>query len=312
MQLAMIGLGRMGGNMVERLLDGGHEVVAFDRDREALRRVSGRGATAAGDLGDLVRRLTPPRVTWVMVPAGDAVDTVIAALLPALAPGDIVIDGGNSNFRDSMRRSALLAQNGIDLVDCGTSGGIWGRAEGYCLMIGGSEQAVAHCEPIFQTLAPRDGYAHLGPSGAGHYVKMIHNGIEYGMLQAYAEGYELLHASADFELDLRRVAELWNHGSVIRSWINELAARTFASDAELTSIRGYVADSGEGRWTVQEAIELAVPAPVITLSLLMRFRSRQPDSFGARVIAALRREFGGHEVQASGEPGSGAAETNPP
>jgi 6-phosphogluconate dehydrogenase len=299
MQLAMIGLGRMGGNMVQRLLQGGHQVVVFDRSADAVKAHVGMGATAASDLADLCARLTPPRVIWVMVPAGQPVESTIDTLLPALARGDIVIDGGNSNFKDSMRRAARLKAQGLHFIDAGTSGGIWGLTVGYCLMIGASDEAFARCEPIFRTLAPPDGYAHVGPPGAGHYVKMIHNGIEYGMLQAYAEGYEILHASKDFHLDLEQIAAVWNRGSVVRSWLNELAERAFAKDVELSALKGYVEDSGEGRWTVQEAIDLDVPAPIITLSLLARFRSRQADSFGAKVIAALRNEFGGHAVKST-------------
>jgi 6-phosphogluconate dehydrogenase len=299
MQLAMIGLGRMGGNMVQRLLNGGHQVVVFDRSADAVKAHVGMGATAATDLADLCGRLTPPRVIWVMVPAGQAVESTIDTLLPALARGDIVIDGGNSNFKDSMRRAARLREQGLHFIDAGTSGGIWGLTVGYCLMIGASVEAFTRCEPIFRTLAPTDGYAHVGPPGAGHYVKMIHNGIEYGMLQAYAEGYEILHASKDFDLDLKQIAAVWNRGSVVRSWLNELAELAFAKDADLSALKGYVEDSGEGRWTVQEAIDLDVPAPVITLSLLARFRSRQTDSFGAKVIAALRNEFGGHAVKST-------------
>jgi 6-phosphogluconate dehydrogenase len=234
-----------------------------------------------------------------MVPSGQAVETTIEQLMPHLAGGDIVIDGGNSNFRDSMRRAKALDAKGIEFIDSGTSGGIWGLTVGYCLMIGGSTAAFRHCEPIFKALAPPDGYAHVGPAGAGHYVKMVHNGIEYGLLQAYAEGYEILHASKDFDLNLCAIANLWNQGSVVRSWLNELAARAFEKDAELASIKGFVEDSGEGRWTVDEAMRLDVPAPVITLSLLARFRSRQPESFGAKVIAALRNEFGGHAVKST-------------
>jgi 6-phosphogluconate dehydrogenase len=297
MQLAMIGLGRMGGNMVQRLLQGGHQVVVFDRSAEAVKAHVGMGATAAKDLADVCGRLTAPRVVWVMVPAGAAVESTIDALAPALSKGDIIIDGGNSNFKDSMRRAARLKERGLEFIDAGTSGGIWGLTVGYCLMIGASREAFSRCEPIFRTLAPPDGYAHVGPPGAGHYVKMIHNGIEYGMLQAYAEGYEILHASKDFKLDLKQISSVWNRGSVVRSWLNELAERAFSKDAELSALKGYVEDSGEGRWTVQEAIDLDVPAPVITLSLLARFRSRQPDSFGAKVIAALRNEFGGHAVK---------------
>ena len=297
MQLAMIGLGRMGGNMVQRLLQGGHQVVVFDRSADAVKPHVAMGARAAKDLADLCGQLSAPRVVWVMVPAGSAVESTIQQLLPGLSKGDIIIDGGNSNFRDSIRRAAGLEEKGFAFVDAGTSGGIWGLTIGYCLMIGASPEAFKQCEPIFRTLAPPDGYAHVGPPGAGHYVKMIHNGIEYGMLQAYAEGYEILHASKDFKLDLHQISAVWNRGSVVRSWLNELAERAFANDTELTALKGYVEDSGEGRWTVQEAIDLDVPAPVITLSLLTRFRSRQSDSFGAKVIAALRNEFGGHAVK---------------
>ena len=297
MQLAMIGLGRMGGNMVQRLLQGGHEVIVYDRSADAIAAQAVKGVKAAKDLSDVARLLKPRRVVWVMVPAGAPVEDTIESLVPTLARGDIVIDGGNSNFRDTLRRAAALEARGIDFVDVGTSGGIWGLTHGYCLMVGASPNAFQHCEPIFRTLAPADGYARVGPSGAGHYVKMVHNGIEYGMLQAYAEGYEILHASQDFTLDLGQVAKLWNHGSVVRSWLNELAERALSRDAELDGIRGYVEDSGEGRWTVEEAMRLDVPAPVITSSLLARFRSRQTESCGAKVIAALRREFGGHAVQ---------------
>ena len=293
----MIGLGRMGGNMSERLLKGGHEVVAFDRSPDVTQKYVSQGATGAATLNDVVAKLKAPRVIWIMVPAGKPVDETIAQLLPGLSKGDVIIDGGNSNFHDSMRRAAELKPKGIHFVDSGTSGGIWGLANGYCLMIGASPEAFKLCEPIFKTLAPPDGYAHMGPPGSGHYVKMIHNGIEYGALQAYAEGYEILHASKDFKLDLHKIAAVWNRGSVVRSWLNELAERAFANDAELSALRGYVEDSGEGRWTVQEAIDLDVPAPVITLSLLARLRSRQVDSFSAKVIAALRNEFGGHAVK---------------
>jgi 6-phosphogluconate dehydrogenase len=297
MQLAMIGLGRMGGNMVRRLMGGGHQLVVYDRSPEAVQEYAGQGAKPARDLADVCAQLQAPRVVWVMVPAGAPTQATIDDLAGRLAKGDVVIDGGNSNFHDTMRRGEALRAKGIDFVDAGTSGGIWGLEVGYCLMVGGPDEAVRRCEPIFTTLAPPDGYAHVGPTGAGHFVKMIHNGIEYGMLQAYAEGYEILHASKDFKLDLRTISALWNHGSVVRSWMNELAERAFAADADLAAIRGYVEDSGEGRWTVQEAIDLSVPAPVITLALQMRFRSRQADSFGAKVVAALRKEFGGHATK---------------
>jgi len=300
MQLAMIGLGRMGGNMVERLMRHGHKLVVFDRSAEAVAKYAGMGATGADDLAKVVAGLSSPRIVWIMVPAGDPVDQTIATLRPMLKPGDIIIDGGNSNFHDTIRRGKQLAESKIEYIDCGTSGGIWGLENGYCLMVGGSDAAVKRCEPIFTALAPEKGYAHVGPTGSGHYVKMVHNGIEYGLLQAYAEGYEILHASKIFpKLDLEQISEVWQHGSVVRSWLNELAVTAFSRDASLSALKGWVADSGEGRWTVQEAIDLDVPAPVITLSLLTRFRSRQPDSFGAKVIAALRNEFGGHAVKHS-------------
>jgi 6-phosphogluconate dehydrogenase len=299
MRLAMIGLGRMGGNMSERLMKGGHEVVVFDRTPAAVQRYVSLGATAAASVTEITTQLKSPRIVWIMVPAGKPVDDTIASLLPGMSKGDVIIDGGNSNFHDTMRRAAELQGKGMHLVDSGTSGGIWGLANGYCLMIGASREAFTLCEPIFKTLAPTDGYAHMGPPGSGHYVKMVHNGIEYGALQAYAEGYEILHASRDFKLDLHKIAAVWNHGSVVRSWLNELAELAFEKDAQLSDLRGYVEDSGEGRWTVQEAIDLDVPAPVITLSLLTRLRSRQADSFSAKVIAALRNEFGGHAVKKS-------------
>ena len=303
MQIAMVGLGRMGGNMTERLLRNGHEVVAFDRSPAAVDKYAKLGASPANDLKSAVSQLSTPRIVWIMVPAGKPVDDTIGELLPMLSKGDIIIDGGNSNFHETKRRAEKLASEGIAFVDSGTSGGIWGLENGYCLMVGGPDAAVKTCEPIFRALAPQDGYAHVGPSGAGHYVKMIHNGIEYGMLQAYAEGYEILHASKDFpKLDLRQIADVWQHGSVVRSWLNELAVRAFAKDQSLSQLKGFVSDSGEGRWTVQEAIDMDVPAPVITLSLLMRFRSRQDDTFSGKVIAALRNEFGGHAVHGNAPP----------
>ena len=297
MQLAMIGLGRMGGNMTERLLKGGHQVVVWDRSPDAVAASAALGAGGAADLRELCTALAPPRVVWIMVPAGKPVDDTIEALIPLLVRGDILIDGGNSNYHDSIRRSKALRARGIEFVDSGTSGGIWGLENGYCLMVGGTAEAVAHCEPIFRTLAPPGGFAHVGPSGAGHFVKMIHNGIEYAMLEAYAEGYEILHEKKDFNLDLHQIAALWNRGSVVRSWMNELAERAFAKDPALAGLRGYVEDSGEGRWTVREAIDLNVPAPAIAHALFARFRSRQEESFGAKVIAALRNEFGGHPVK---------------
>ncbi len=293
----MIGLGRMGGNMVRRLVQGGHEVIVYDQSPAAVKASAGPDIRAAQSVADVAAQLTPRRVIWLMLPAGAAVENAIADLLPRLAPRDILIDGGNSNFHDSLRRAADLKGKGIEFADVGVSGGVWGLTEGYCLMVGAAEAVFKECEPLFGALAAPNGYARVGPPGAGHYVKMVHNGIEYGMLQAYAEGYEILHASVDFPLDLARIAKLWNHGSVVRSWLNELAERAFSRDGELEGIRGHVQDSGEGRWTVEEAMRLDVPAPVITLSLLARFRSRQEESFGAKLIAALRLEFGGHSVQ---------------
>lgn len=288
MQLGMVGLGRMGANMAERLRRGGHEVIGYDRNPDV---------SDAASLAELVERLAAPRVAWVMVPAGDATEQTIMELSDLLQAGDLVVDGGNSNFRDSMRRSQALGKKGIDFVDCGTSGGIWGLENGFCLMAGGSEEALERIEPALKTLAPEDGYAHVGPSGAGHFTKMVHNGIEYAMAQSYAEGFEILRES-QFDVDLRQVAALWNHGSVIRSWLLELAESAFEKDADLSKIKGYVEDSGEGRWTVFEAINENVPATAIAASLFARFTSRQDDSFAMKVIAALRNEFGGHAVKA--------------
>jgi len=297
MQLAMIGLGRMGGNMVKRLVQGGHELMVYDQNADAVKAHVAKGVKTAQELTAIAGLLAPRRVVWLMLPAGAPVERTIEELVPHLSRGDIVIDGGNSNFRDSLRRAEVLKKQGIEFMDVGTSGGIWGLTLGYCLMIGASPSAFDHCEPIFRSLAAPEGYARVGPPGAGHYVKMVHNGIEYGLLQAYAEGYEILHASKDFKLQLGQIATLWNHGSVVRSWLNELAERALSRDDHLAAIRGHVEDSGEGRWTVEEAMRLNVPAPVITMSLLARLRSRQEESFGAKVIAALRHEFGGHAVQ---------------
>lgn len=297
MRIAMIGLGKMGGNMTERLIGKGHEVVVYDRSPEAIARYAALGAQPAKSIDDMMSQLQSPKVVWIMVPAGKPVDETIAAVSAYMGPGDIIIDGGNSNFHDSKRRAGELAAKKIEFIDSGTSGGIWGLANGYCLMIGATESAFRVCKPVFSALAPENGYARVGPPGAGHYVKMIHNGIEYGLLQAYAEGYEILNASRDFKLDLHQIAQVWNRGSVVRSWINELAERAFEKDASLSDLKGYVEDSGEGRWTVQEAIDLDVPAPAITLALLARLRSRQADSFSGKVIAALRNEFGGHAVK---------------
>jgi len=284
----MIGLGRMGSGMTERLREHGHDIHTYDPNV---------GARTADSLGQLKEQLDAPRAFWMMIPAGEITEQTFHELLEIADEGDSIVDGGNSNFRDSKRRYVEAKHRGIHFVDAGVSGGVWGLEVGFCLMVGGDDEPVGRLEPIFKALAPEQGYAHVGPSGAGHFVKMVHNGIEYGLLQAYAEGYEILHASKDFKLQLGPIAKLWNHGSVVRSWLNELAERAFSRDEQLAGIRGYVEDSGEGRWTVEEALRLDVPAPVITLSLLARLRSRQEESFGAKVIAALRREFGGHAVQ---------------
>ena len=297
MRIGFVGLGRMGANMVRRLLRDGHEVVAYNRTPEKTKEIAGEGATAAFSIAELVDSLEKPRAVWIMVPAGDATEAQIEELLEHLEAGDTIIDGGNTNFHDDQRRQRDLAAKDINYVDAGTSGGIWGLQVGYCLMVGGEKEAVEPLEPIFTSLAPEGGYLHVGGPGAGHYVKMVHNGIEYGLMQAYAEGFEIMHASS-YELDLGAISDLWMHGSVVRSWLLELAARAFkANGQDLQHIKGYVEDSGEGRWTVQEAIDHDVPAPVITLSLLTRFRSRQDDSYGAKVLAALRNEFGGHAVK---------------
>jgi 6-phosphogluconate dehydrogenase len=296
MEIAIIGLGRMGGNMALRLLRGGHTVIVHDRNATAAEALKAEGALPATTLEEAVSLLTPPRHVWLMVPSGDPVTETIEALAPLLAKGDAIIDGGNSNYHDSVARAASLRERGLHFVDCGTSGGVWGLKNGYCLMIGGEEEIFRRMEPVFKTLAPADGYAYIGPSGAGHYVKMVHNGIEYGLLQAYAEGFELMDAST-YDLDLKRIAALWNRGSVVRSWLLELAERALLEDPDLAAIRGYVEDSGEGRWTVQEAIDRDVPATVLTYALFARFRSRQEESFGAKLIAALRQQFGGHGVK---------------
>ena len=299
MELGMIGLGRMGANMALRLLRGGHRVVAYDLRPDAVHEVEAQGAIGASSLAELAGQLTPPRAAWVMTPAGEVTERTIAAVCGALSPGDIVIDGGNANYKDSMRRAATLKQQGIHFLDAGTSGGIWGLTEGYSLMVGGEKEAFDHVEPIFQTLAPGPdrGYGHVGPAGAGHFTKMVHNGIEYGMMQAYAEGFELLKAKEEFSLDLAQIAELWRYGSVVRSWLLDLTAEALQGDPDMSSLQAYVEDSGEGRWTVEESVDLAVPTPVITLALQMRFRSRQDDAFGAKLLAAMRNQFGGHAVR---------------
>jgi 6-phosphogluconate dehydrogenase len=296
MKLGMVGLGRMGGNMTERLRRDGHEVETYARTAPDR---------TADSLIELVTKLEEPRVLWLMIPAGDPTEHAFQNLLPLLEDGDTIVDGGNANFRDSMRRASAARDKAVFFLDAGVSGGIWGLAEGYCVMVGGEEQAFRQIEPALQTLAPEAGYAHVGPSGAGHFVKMVHNGIEYGLMQAYAEGFDLLRGIDDFELDLRQIAALWQHGSVVRSWLLELLERAFEQDPGLESIRGYVEDSGEGRWTVHEAIEASVPLPAIALALFARFSSREDESFAAKVNAALRNQFGGHAVQAASQAGDG-------
>ena len=296
MQLGMIGLGRMGANMTTRLLRGGHQVVVYDRNADAVKAAASGGAAGSASLADLVAKLDAPRTVWIMVPSGKPTDDTIAELLGLLGAGDVIIDGGNSNFRDSQARYAKAKAQNVSFIDAGTSGGVWGLENGYCLMVGGDADAVKRVEPIFLTLAPKDGYAYVGPSGAGHFSKMVHNGIEYGMLAAYGEGFEILEKS-EFAYDLHQLAALWLHGSVVRSWLLELAELAFKEDPMLKDIRGYVEDSGEGRWTVQAAIDENVPAPVITMSLISRLVSRQDESFSAKVIAALRNQFGGHAVR---------------
>ena len=296
MKIGMVGLGRMGANMTVRLLRGGHEVVAHDVNPEAVEDASNEGARGASSLEDLVEQLDAPRTVWVMVPPGSVTTQTIDSLASLLSGGDAIVDGGNSRYTESIARASELAVRDIAFVDAGTSGGVWGLKEGYCLMVGGDEATFKRLEPLFATLAPENGYAHVGPPGAGHFVKMIHNGIEYGLMQAYGEGFELLKAS-EFGLDLPQIAELWRHGSVIRSWLLDLAARALAHDPELDGIAGYVEDSGEGRWTIEHAIDHAVPAPALALSLFARFSSRQQESFAAKLLAALRQEFGGHPVR---------------
>jgi len=299
MELGMIGLGRMGANMTERLVNGGHRVVGFDPNPEARAQVEGKGAESAASLDSLVARLKGPRTLWMMVPAGSITDGTVTALLALLAPGDVLIDGGNSNYKDTLRRSSAAAAKKIGYVDCGTSGGVWGLAEGYSMMIGGDEAVVARLKSIFETLAPAPnrGWGRVGPVGSGHFAKMIHNGIEYGLMQAYAEGFSILQHKHDFGFDLHQVAEIWRYGSVVRSWLLDLTADALNKNPTMAGIAPFVADSGEGRWTVDEAIDLDVPAPVITLSLLERLRSRDADSYSDKLLAAMRNEFGGHAIK---------------
>jgi 6-phosphogluconate dehydrogenase len=300
MELGMIGLGKMGGNMTTRLLRGGHRVVVFDRDPGAVASAAEGGAVGSDSLETLVASLQErPRHVWVMVPAGDPTESTIDLLATSLSSGDVVIDGGNSNYKESVRHSGELAAKRIHFVDVGTSGGVWGLREGYSMMVGGETAVVERMRPLLETLAPAadKGWGHVGPPGSGHFVKMVHNGIEYGLMQAYAEGFEILRGKREFGLDMHQIAEIWRHGSVVRSWLLDLTARALAEDADLADIRGWVADSGEGRWTVAEAIDQDVPAPVITLSLLARFVSRQEESYAAKLLAAMRNQFGGHAVQ---------------
>ncbi len=298
MELGFVGLGRMGKNMVLRLLRGGHRVIAYNRSPGPVQEVAEAGAVGASSLEDLVSRIRAPRAVWIMVPAGDVTEQMIGKVADLLSPDDVVIDGGNSNFKDSVRRASELAGRGLRFLDAGTSGGIWGLKVGYCLMVGGDRAAYEQLVPALQTLAPPGGYLYTGGAGSGHYTKMVHNGIEYAMMEGYAEGFELLRVSG-YDLDLRAIAHLWNQGSVVRSWLLELAESAFEKDPDLSSIRGYVEDSGEGRWTVKESIDRAVAAPAIALSVFARFQSRKPDAFSMKVLAALRNEFGGHAVKKS-------------
>lgn len=297
MQLGMVGLGRMGANMTTRLLQGGHDVVVWDRTPSSVATAVSSGAVGSTTVSELVSKLEgKPKVVWIMVPAGKVTDDIIDELLGVLGKGDIIVDGGNTNWKEGLQAYERCKAKGVSLVDAGTSGGVWGLKEGYCLMVGGDDAAVQACEPAFLTLAPKGGYAHVGPAGAGHFSKMVHNGIEYGLMQAYGEGFEILRSSP-FKFDLLQVASIWRYGSVIRSWLLDLAVLAFEEDPDLKDIRGWVDDTGEGRWTVQAAIDESVPAPAITLALLARFYSRQEESYSAKVVAALRNQFGGHAVK---------------
>lgn len=299
MQLGFIGLGRMGSNMVQRLLRGKHQVVGNDRSPEPIRQIQQQGAMGAQSLQDLVKQLAPPRVIWIMVPHGEPTESAMTSLAPLLSLGDVVIDGGNSYYRDSIRRATMLKERGLHFVDVGTSGGIGGLREGYSLMIGGETEVVQHLRPIFETLAPAPdkGWGHVGPNGAGHFVKMVHNGIEYGLMQAYAEGFAIMKAKKEFKLDLHAIAEIWRHGSVVRSWLLDLTAAALSEDQDLKRIKPWVEDSGEGRWAVLEAMDLEVSAPVITESVLRRLRSREDSPFADKLLAALRQAFGGHAIK---------------
>lgn len=299
MQIGMVGLGKMGRNMTARLLRGGHQVAATARSKESIKAAEAEGALAAYSLDELVSILEPPRTVWVMVPAGETTESVIQALSERLSARDIVIDGGNSNYKDTIRRGNMLAEKGVQFVDVGTSGGVWGLKQGYSMMAGGEKDSIERIRPVLETLAPAPdkGWGHVGPVGSGHFVKMVHNGIEYGLMQAYAEGFEIMRAKEVFALDLHQIAEIWRYGSVVRSWLLDLTSNTLDENPELEGIKGWVADSGEGRWTVFEAIDLDVPAPVITQSLLARFVSRQDESYAAKLLAAMRNQFGGHAVK---------------
>ena len=299
MQLGIIGLGRMGANMAERLMRGGHQVVAYDRDPAATKRVGEKGASGAASLAAVAGQLNAPRAVWIMVPSGDPVDQTIEALKPHLSAGDVILDGGNSNYKDTMRRAAALKEQNLDFVDVGTSGGVWGLDEGYSLMIGGDAGVVERLNPIFKTLAPApdEGWGRVGPSGAGHFVKMVHNGIEYGLMQAYAEGFALMERKEEFGFDLRQISEIWRYGSVVRSWLLDLTARALEENPTLKGIAAHVSDSGEGRWTVMEAIDLRCSIPVITLALQRRFRSRENEPFADKLLAVMRQQFGGHAVK---------------
>ena len=299
MEIGMVGLGKMGANMTKRLVNSGHKVLVFDRNEESVQTVVDDGAFGTQSLEELVQELSVPRAVWVMVPAGEATDSVIESLGSLLEPGDMIIDGGNSNYKETKVRAENLKEKHIHLVDVGTSGGIWGLSEGYSLMVGGDEAAVGYLTPIFEALAPGpdNGWGHVGANGAGHFVKMVHNGIEYGLMQAYAEGFEIMKAKTDYDLDLHQIAQIWRYGSVVRSWLLDLTADALEGDQDLSEVKGWVADSGVGRWTVVEAIDLDVPAPVITSSLMMRFVRRQDESYAAKVLAAMRNQFGGHEVK---------------
>ena len=303
MEIGLVGLGRMGANMARRLILGGHRVVTYDLDAQAVSASGQFGAEGADSLPSLVSMLAPPRAVWLMLPHGKPTEDTIASVAPLLSPGDAILDGGNANYKDSMRRSQVLAAQGLDFIDVGTSGGIWGLTNGFCLMVGGPNVAVKRLEPAFRTLSPTEesGYSHVGPSGAGHFVKMVHNGVEYALMEAYAEGFELLSAKEDFDLDLAAIAETWRHGAVVRSWLLDLAAAALKEDPRLESLQAFVEDSGEGRWTVQESVDLGVPLPAITAALQQRFRSRQDGPLGAKVLAALRQQFGGHTVRRAGE-----------